>query len=110
MSRYGSPEYRKWRADVIDRDVCCVVCGATENLHAHHKNDYSYHPDMRYDIENGVTMCEKHHTMFHCDYKNSFREKTTQKDFEEFMRIVRSLETTFTKQTKDKICCLLQKI
>ena len=85
MSWHNSREYRIWRAQVIRRDKACVVCGNTNRRQAHHILSGSYFPDDRFDIENGVTLCSKCHMNFHCNFKNSYREKCTDKDWNNFI-------------------------
>lgn len=60
----GSPRQRdfqhtKWREAVIKRDkAVCQKCGATGiELHAHHIKAYMDHEELRYDINNGITLC-----------------------------------------------------
>ena len=79
-----SRDYRLWRVRVIRRDRCCVICGSMEKRQAHHMEDASHNPDLRFDIHNGVTLCRGCHTAFHTMYKKSFRMKCTQDDFINF--------------------------
>lgn len=58
------PEYRHWRKSVFDRDYyTCQCCGARNGngkyirLEAHHKYNWKDNPDLRYDVNNGVTLC-----------------------------------------------------
>ena len=81
-------DYRQWRVAVIRRDKRCVICHALERREAHHIKDGSHHPESRYDIENGVTLCRPCHTALHCDFKRSFREKCTEKDWYNFLALV----------------------
>jgi len=85
-------DYRIWKVKVIRRDSVCVICGSRKNRQAHHKKDGSYHAKTRFDVENGVTLCggamSTCHTQFHCSFKNSFREKCTDKDWDNFMDLV----------------------
>jgi 5-methylcytosine-specific restriction endonuclease McrA len=81
-------EHRRWRARVIRRDGACVVCGTRKSRQAHHMNSYSYFPEERYDVDNGITLCKTCHTKFHCDYKRSFRQKCTKYEFRNFMALV----------------------
>lgn len=92
-----SREYRIWRVQVIRRDGKCVLCNSIKNRNAHHIKDASYHPESRYDVENGVTLCRPCHTKFHCDFKRSFREKCTKDDWNNFVSLVNYLGT------KDKL-------
>lgn len=58
--------YRQWQRAVIERDKRCVRCGREElGLHAHHKKSYADHPEVRYDIENGETLCADCHAAEH---------------------------------------------
>ena len=79
-----SREYRIWRAHVVRRDKRCVICGNIEGREAHHMNHATYFPEERFDDDNGVCLCKKCHMNFHCNYKNSYREKCTKTDFENF--------------------------
>ena len=85
-------DYRVWRATVIRRDKACVICGKTKGRQAHHINDGSNHPDERYDVDNGITLCggsDSCHTAFHTMYKSSFRKKATRADWLNFVDLVR---------------------
>jgi len=56
----NDPKWHEVSAFVKNRDKCCQMCGAQENLRAHHL-DYSdfYNPDHL------MTLCEKCHTQVH---------------------------------------------
>lgn len=59
-------DYCKWRKEVLERDKNkCRCCGATEDLHAHHIWAWALHPDMRYEINNGLTLCANCHKEVH---------------------------------------------
>lgn len=88
MARVYTKDDRVWRANVIRRDTRCIICNSIKDREAHHLNDYSYHPEERYVVSNGVTLCNGCHTLYHCDYNRSFRVKTTKKNFEEFIKVV----------------------
>jgi len=81
-----------WKTAVIARDKKCVVCGTTAYLQAHHVNDYSHHPDQRLMVTNGATVCYFCHTLYHTSYNYSFREKTTRKDWENFLEMIKKLK------------------
>ncbi len=63
----NSPEYKKWRNKVFERDkYTCQKCnkiGGT--LNAHHIKEYSKYPEVRYEVKNGITLCEKCHKKIH---------------------------------------------
>lgn len=57
-----SPEYRRWRIAVLQRDgFKCVWCPETSNLEVDHVYPFAYFPELRFDITNGRTLCSFHH-------------------------------------------------
>lgn len=59
-----SSAYVTWRKDVCTRDefTCRMVGGdCSGRLEVHHILSYSTHPELRYDIRNGITLCHFHH-------------------------------------------------
>lgn len=59
-----NPDYREWRKSVFARDTHkCRI--ADENcdgmLQAHHILRWSEFPELRYQINNGITLCQAHH-------------------------------------------------
>jgi predicted restriction endonuclease len=60
-------KYRKWRESVLMRDnYTCQNCGVKEEImNVHHIKSFSEHKDLRYDIDNGITLCEKCHKKLH---------------------------------------------
>lgn len=62
----GRYRYKVWTRAVKDRDGWkCVECGATGKLHSHHIKRWSRHPELRYDIANGKTLCPTCHAKAH---------------------------------------------
>lgn len=64
----NSQVYAQWRESVFERDnYTCQCCGAHSGkgnpvfLNAHHVESFSDHPDLRFDIDNGITLCNKCH-------------------------------------------------
>jgi len=59
--------YYEWRAAVLTRDGNrCQNCNWTEpHMHVHHIKSYAYHPELRYDVDNGVTLCRECHEREH---------------------------------------------
>lgn len=60
-------EYKLWRRAVFERDdFTCQTCGKRGvKLNAHHKKSYAWYPELRYDISNGITLCETCHKALH---------------------------------------------
>lgn len=51
-------EYKTWRRKVFQRDgYKCVLCDNTRNLNADHIKQWSLYPELRYEINNGRTLC-----------------------------------------------------
>lgn len=63
----NSARYKNWRSSVVKRDkFVCRKCGQhTKILHAHHVKKFSEFPELRFDVENGVTLCKKCHDAVH---------------------------------------------
>jgi len=65
----GTPEYIQWRSSVLQRDGHhCSICGSNGNLVAHHLASFDENPDLRTDVNNGLTLCEDCHKLFHHEY------------------------------------------
>ena len=57
-----SPKYYQWRKEVLKRDGhVCQKCFSKNKLHVHHINPLSKCPEKIFDIDNGITYCEKCH-------------------------------------------------
>ena len=57
-----SPEFRLWKSSVLKRDnYTCQNCGAKTNLEAHHIKEVCNYPELKYEIENGVCLCNTCH-------------------------------------------------
>lgn len=70
--------YRKWREEVLKRDGCCVKCGSTENLEAHHIKSFAGHPLDRFDLGNGTTLCHDCHKQLHKEVRDRGRSEVDQ--------------------------------
>lgn len=65
----GTQKYAKWKMSVIKRDgfkcvrcgveqgYVCECCGSRILLHAHHIKSFSEHPELRYEVSNGISLC-----------------------------------------------------
>lgn len=64
----GSAKYLDWRKSVFQRDnYVCASCksrngnGKTIWLEAHHIKKFQDYPELRYEINNGITLCKECH-------------------------------------------------
>jgi hypothetical protein len=55
----------EWSTAVKARDCKCVECNATTALVAHHVKPKSQYPELKFDLENGVTLCVDCHKDHH---------------------------------------------
>lgn len=64
-------EYLNWRNNVYKRDnyTCKKCMKKGGELQAHHIYNFSEYEELRYDINNGITLCKKCHSP---NYKGSF--------------------------------------
>lgn len=88
-------EYRDWRKAVFERDsYTCQSCGyknriglkpeEKRELNAHHIKNWRDNEDVRYDVGNGITFCEKCHLEFHAIYG---KKNNTKEQLEEFLNL-----------------------
>jgi len=62
---YQTAEYREWRKSVHERDnyTChdCGFHGSKGYITAHHIKSFRNYPGLRFELSNGVTLCEPCH-------------------------------------------------
>lgn len=63
----SSKDYKLWRLSVYERDnYTCQECGERGGkLNAHHIKSWRKHPDLRFSVSNGLTLCENCHKKKH---------------------------------------------
>jgi len=79
-----SLEFKLWRESVFKRDnFTCQKCKQNGGiLHPHHILNFAQHEDLRFAIDNGITLCESCHHLFH----NNFGQlNNTKEQLEEFI-------------------------
>jgi len=59
-----------WAREVKKRDKMCLRCGSEKNLHAHHINRWVDDPVNRTNVNNGITLCDKCHSLEHPKIRN----------------------------------------
>lgn len=60
---YYSTEYKNWRMEVFKRDEFkCKHCGDMGYITAHHIKSFAHYPDLRFEVTNGLTLCEPCHS------------------------------------------------
>ena len=84
-------EFRLWREAVFARDNwICQKCktksksGKRVCLHPHHILNFAQYPELRFAIDNGITLCKKCHMEFHKKYG---KENNNQEQLEEFLKM-----------------------
>jgi predicted restriction endonuclease len=66
QTRQNNLQYDEWRKNVKERDgYKCQFpgCKDKKRLEAHHILPWSEYPTLRYNIQNGITLCRRHHNM-----------------------------------------------
>lgn len=76
----ASFKFREWRIAVFQRDhYTCQKCGSKHQkgsrpiLNVHHIKPFAQYPELRFNIENGLTLCKKCHDKIHGLEKGSGR-------------------------------------
>lgn len=70
LGRSGA-QYREWRKAVFERDnYTCKNCGKRGgNLEADHIKQFAFYPELRFNKDNGRTLCQKCHRQIPVIYK-----------------------------------------
>lgn len=60
-------QHKIWAKAVLKRDnYRCLVCKKVSGrLNAHHIKSWKEHPKLRFDVDNGITLCDKCHILEH---------------------------------------------
>lgn len=88
------PEYVEWaRMIKVLSNFRCVICGESKSgkMVSHHLASYLSNPELRFEVDNGVCLCNECHYDFHRKYGNKnnspeqFSEYKLLKHFESFI-------------------------
>jgi len=79
-----SMEFRLWREAVYARDnwICQRCKEKGKYLHPHHIKNFAQYPELRFIIDNGITLCKDCHIEFHKKYGQM---NNTRKQLEKFV-------------------------
>lgn len=82
---YFCKENNEFKKKVRERDkYICQLCGKKNNIIVHHLNSYNTDIENRFNIENGIVLCEECHKNFHKKYGYG---NNTKEQFYEYSRI-----------------------
>lgn len=80
---------RKWSRKVHEKhNFKCVICSSNHKIEAHHLESWNLNKSLRFDTDNGVTLCKHHHIMFHKTYGFGFNTTKQFYDFKKMKGIV----------------------
>lgn len=78
----SSIEWRLWREAVFARDKwTCQKCERKNNFNPHHIKNFSQYHKLRFEVDNGVTLCSDCHKEFHRIYGRQNNNKKQLKEF-----------------------------
>lgn len=92
----SSKEYKDWRKQVFERDnytcQCCDKRGG--KLNAHHIENFSSNKELRFDVNNGITLCESCHSVnIKWSFHNLYSQfNNTKEQLEEYIQRYKSGE------------------
>lgn len=98
--RFSDPVYIKWARKVKKRDnFTCQVCGKTNvHLHTHHRNSWDMFVEQRFDVLNGITLCNLCHERFHEIYGAG---QNTECQFDEYCRMANLIHKVARQHLKE---------
>jgi len=75
--------FNQWRFAVFERDgFQCRLCHQLgPGIQAHHVFNFKDYVDLRLFVSNGITLCDKHHYLFHKIYGKSHNNNTQLRQF-----------------------------
>ena len=85
----SEPKYKEWRMKVFERDMFkCKIFNqdCKGQLQAHHILKWAEYPELRYEINNGITLCIAHHP------RKWAEEKRLAPEFQRLIGVSKELE------------------
>lgn len=82
--RWNTKECIRWREEVFTRDnYCCRISNqdCDGEVQAHHILRWSEYPELRFNINNGITLCHRHHP------RKAAEEKRLVPDFQKLVSV-----------------------
>lgn len=106
MTSYAGRNTKKnqeWKKSVLERDGHkCKLCSSTRLLCSHHIVEWDVDPSLRFDINNGITLCRGCHNKAHFSGKSSWNKgKSWNQETKEKMKFAK-LGTKQSKETIEK--------
>jgi 5-methylcytosine-specific restriction enzyme A len=96
LMRENSWRWKKLRAEHLQKEPACVVCGRTQHLEVHHVIPVAFAPEKQFSPENLITLCAYpchimfgHFFCYHC-YNKDVRKMA--EEFRKAMNKRRCLE------------------
>lgn len=100
-------KYKEFEQAVLERDNCeCQICGSKNNPQVHHILPYKTHKKLRTDVDNGITLCEMHHSPvilggFHNKYGTYNNTPEQLQEYCDFVREELGLEPKIITNTQE---------
>lgn len=90
----STEEYKKWRDEVYKKDwYTCQCCGKSKGIkkQAHHLINFARNESLRYDVDNGITLCQEcHYTTITDSFHNLYGAiNNTPEQLEEYINYKR---------------------
>ena len=79
-------EWRLWREAIFARDnwTCQKYGIQKEEIHPHHIQNFTQYPELRFAIDNGITLSKRAHREFHKKYGT---KNNTKEQIKEFLKV-----------------------
>ncbi len=97
FDRFEDREYIIWakRIKQLDKYTCQICFAKNVPLHSHHLNAWNLYVSERYDLNNGVCICERCHDALHHEFGKG---NNTKEQYFQFRNIVNTLRKVIYEQ------------